>query len=161
MIYSCVQNAQHSIEMMNCMLYPWEWINTCSSYIDVIEHCTYSVQVNKFCIYRFFSYSSYTMSLGPLIAKVQFSIARQHPKARGEFFSLIWLASSISVIGGLFLDLATTLLITLIHSHLARQGKWIILMGIIPLSLQFPVLSMWGKMDEMCDWVEQWHGCSD
>lgn len=81
-------------------------------------------------------------------------------EAFGEFLSLIWLASSISVIGGLFLDLATTLLITLRHSHLARQGKWIILMGIIPLLLRFPLLSMWGKMDEMCDWVEKWHGCS-
>ena len=147
--------------MMNCMLYPWEWVNTSSSYVGVIVNYTYPVKVNAFYIYLFFSYSLYIISVGLLIGKVQFSVAQQQPEACGEFFTSIWLASSISVIGGLFLDLDSTLLIMLIHSHLARRGKWIILMAVIPLSLQFPLLSVCGKMDEMCDWVEQWHGCSD
>lgn len=133
---------------MNYVPYPWEWINTWSSLCH--EHYTYPVHVNRFCMYHFILH----------IHHIKFSSWNTEELSLGdwsEFLSLIWLAYSISVIRGLFLDPASTLLITAIHFHLTCQGKWNTLMGIIPL---FPLLNMGAKMDEMCDGVEQWHGCS-
>lgn len=128
-----------------------EWITTSRANIGVKVRLKYSVQANNYTSIL----TPCTRSLALLTDSEPVSLTQPQPDACGEIFSLIWLASSISVIGGLFLDLATTLLIMLRHSHLAHEGIWIILMGIVPLSLRFPLLSMWVKMDEICDWVKK------